>query len=77
MHIRLWLQKPPRVQWVLKVTDENEEYTASARTWFDEYSPDHVPPPYVVIPAALMCARIVAAVLGGPIGQAKFQVDIK
>lgn len=75
--VRIWLQNPPRVQWVILLTRYEEHGTATARTWFDEseYGPESQPPPEAVQPLVDMLSRIAAAALIDPV-DGKFQVKI-
>lgn len=75
MKIRLWLQNPPRVEWVMKVTHENDRGSVIVRTWFSEYKDRRGhPPPAVTIPAALACARIAQAALAGEVLEGSYRV---
>ena len=73
--IKLWLQKPPRVQWVLRLTLDARDRKVVVRTWFHEYGPSTPPPPCVTIPAAMACRGIAAAALQGPALDATYSVD--
>lgn len=77
MKVFLWLQKPPRVQWVLKITDSSPTHTVTVRTWLNEYGPDVVPPPSAVTPLAVACARLALTALTEAVDDAKFQLEVK
>jgi hypothetical protein len=77
MRIWLWLQRPPRVQWVLKVIHDTPEGTAIVRTWFEDYGPGAPPPPYVTVPVALACAGIARAAIAGADAATKYQVELR
>lgn len=75
MKIRLWLQRPPRVQWVLRMILHSRDRKVIVRTWFQEYGPGCPPPPSVTLPVAMSCARIARAALEGPAVDTTFSVD--
>ncbi len=76
MKIRLWLQKPPRVQWCLKLVDDSDECTIIIRTWFDDYPPDRPPPPAVVGPYAQEMARLAGALRQSPADR-HYAIEVK
>jgi hypothetical protein len=61
----VWLQRPPRVQWAMKVIVESERGVATVRTWFHEYGPAERPPHSVTGPLASMLERVALAALAG------------
>ena len=65
--IHLWLQRPPHVQWCLKVVVETEEGVGIARTWFDEFEPTVRPPPSVINPMAELLERLARQAITGVI----------
>jgi hypothetical protein len=77
IRVRLWLQKPPRVQWVLRVTYDTPDATIIVRTWFDEYAPDSVPPPRVTLPIALFCAGLARAARASDVDSRRYQLDVR
>lgn len=77
MKVRLWLQRPPRESWVLRVIHETNDGTAIVRTWFNEYPPTTHPPPSVTVPIALACARLARAALEGQVESKSFSVEMK
>ena len=77
MKIRLWLQRPPRVQWVLRVVHQEGDTEVNIRTWVPEYPPHQHPPAQVVKPVAIACARIALAAAKGALGDSKYQVELR
>ena len=73
--VLLWLQKPPRVQWCLKLVASCEESTITIRMWFDDYPPEIPPPPSGVGPYAEEMARI-ANVLRGSSEDRHYSIQI-
>jgi hypothetical protein len=72
----VWLQRPPRVQWAMKVIVESEHGVAVVRTWFHEYGPTERPPCSVTIPLAEMCERVALAALASNLEDADLRLEI-
>lgn len=76
---RLYLQRPPRVQWALTLTRYEEQGSAQVRTWFgeDEYGPGEQPPQCVVAPLLETMSRVAeAALAASPPGQRAFTLVV-
>lgn len=78
LKVKLWLQHPPKVMWVLRVISNTERGDAIVRAWFPEYTSGEPPPVEVVQPVALICARIALAATAQEIPvDGKFSVEIR
>lgn len=77
LKMKLWLQRPPRVMWVLRVIEKSEHGEAIVRSWFPEYTGGEPPPPEVVMPVALACMRIAKAAVAGEVVDSKYSVELK
>ena len=75
----MWLQNPPRVQWVVILNRWEEHGSATVRSWFEpsEYGPDSPPPAAEVRALAEAMGRIAEAALeASPFGETRYQVKV-
>lgn len=73
----MWLQKPPREEWCLRVIAETTDGDQVVmRTWFKEYEKGHKPPRQITDPIAQRMQRMAVLLLEGEIDDGDYCIEV-